>query len=306
LVLEGNFYKARYNAKDMKLAIDLFQQAIKLQPDYALAWARLGSAYLNTVQRGWAPQVPTLAKARQALQEALRIDPNLVWGHYTLCGLDLTEWDFAGAQVEIERIQQIDPSDTLLLPAAVADMQAIRGDVEGAITINRLLVQRDPLSTYTLSELAQLLLWGQHFEEAAATSRRLIQQDSAVAGSQILLAVALIYMGHSDDALQAIEQEPDESSKLSALPLAYWALGRRADSNMALEKYSATHANDDALGIAEIHAYRGELDLALEWLERAYHQHESGMLNLKSDGFFRSIQADPRFTAIVREMKLPE
>jgi serine/threonine-protein kinase len=198
LVLEGNFYKAHYAAKDMKLAIDLFQQAIKLQPDYALAWARLGSAYVNTVQHGWGPKAPNLAKARQALQEALRLDPNLVWAHYTLCGLDMTDWDFASAQSEIERMQQIDPSNKYQLPAAEADMKKISGDVERATAINRLLIQRDPLNTYALSELAQLLLWAEHFEESATVSRRLIQQNPAFVGAQSLLGITLLYLGRSN------------------------------------------------------------------------------------------------------------
>jgi TolB-like protein/Flp pilus assembly protein TadD len=306
LVLEGNFHKARYTAKDMSLAIDLFQQAIKLEPDYALAWARLGSAYLNTAQHGWAPQAPTMAKAAQALREALRIDPNLVSVHYTLAGLAMTEWDFAAAQSEIERIQQIDPSNNSMLPSALADMKGITGDLEGAITIDRQLAQRDPLDTYILANLSTRLLWAQHFEESATISRRLIQLDSTFVGAQSALGFALIYMGRSDDALQAIQQEADEASRLSALPIVYWALGRHADSNAALDKYSAMHATDDAFGIAEIHAYRGEFDLALEWLERAYRQHEGGMSEIRSDLFFRGIAGDPRFKALQRKMMLPE
>jgi adenylate cyclase len=88
--------------------------------------------------------------------------------------------------------------------------------------------------------------------------------------------------------------------------MAYWALGRRADSDTALEKYSAMHGDDDATGIAEIHAYRGDFNLALQWLERAYRQHESGLLFIKSDLFFRNIAGDPRFKALLRKMNLPE
>jgi hypothetical protein len=79
-----------------------------------------------------------------------------------------------------------------------------------------------------------------------------------------------------------------------------------ASSLAALEKYSAMHADDDAVGIAEIHAYRGEFDFALEWLERAYRQHDASMADIKSDLFFRGIAGDPRFKALQRKMKLPE
>jgi TolB-like protein/Flp pilus assembly protein TadD len=306
LVLQGDFYKARFNAKDMKRAIDLFEQAIKLQPDNARAWARLGSAYLNMGQTNWAPLVPSLASAREALQEALRIDPTLMWAHYTLAGLHMTELDFAGAQSETERMQEIDPSDKYLLPSAIADMKLIHGDLEGALAIQRLLLQRDPLNTYTLDGLARGLFAAQHFEESAAISRRLIQQDPAYAGSQSGLGITLIYLGRSSDALQSIEQETDEKSRLSALPIAYWALGRRVDSNTALEKYLAMHGDDDAVGIAEVHAYRGDFDLALQWLERAYRQREIGLVFIKSDLFFRNIAGDPRFKALLRKMNLPE
>jgi hypothetical protein len=72
-----------------------------------------------------------------------------------------------------------------------------------------------------------------------------------------------------------------------------------------MEEYSALHADDNAVGIAEIHAYRGESDLALEWLERGYRRHEFGMEVIKSDLFFRGIAEDPRFKALLRKMKLP-
>jgi tetratricopeptide (TPR) repeat protein len=203
-------------------------------------------------------------------------------------------------------MQEIDPSDNYLLPSAQADMKLIHGDVEGAIAARRLLVQRDPLNTYELAGLAGALFWARHFEESAGISRRLIQQQSAYAGAQSQLGITLLYLGKANDALHSIEQETDEQSRLSAMPAAYWALGRRVDSDAALEKYTAMHADDDALGIAEIHAYRGEFDLALQWLERAHRQHEPNLLDIKSDLFFRSFADDPRFKALLSKLNLSE
>ena len=92
-----------------------------------------------------------------------------------------------------------------------------------------------------------------------------------------MLGRALLLQGKTDAALQEMQQETDEIWRLSGLPLAFHALGRRSESDAALAALKSKHAGEMAYQIAEVHAFRGEADLAFEWLERAYDQRDGGV-----------------------------
>jgi hypothetical protein len=94
--------------------------------------------------------------------------------------------------------------------------------------------------------------------------------------------------------------------RLVGLPLAFHALGRRGESDAALAALKDKYAGDSAYQIAEVHAFRGEADLAFEWLERAYAQRDSGVTNIKGDRLLRGLVGDPRYKAFLRKLKLPE
>jgi tetratricopeptide (TPR) repeat protein len=88
--------------------------------------------------------------------------------------------------------------------------------------------------------------------------------------------------------------------------LAYYALARTEDSNRALKQLIATHQNDSAFQIGEIYAYRGEVDKAFEWLDRAYRQRDSGLPEMKTSPLMKSLLQDPRRAELLQKMGLPD
>ena len=119
-------------------------------------------------------------------------------------------------------------------------------------------------------------------------------------------ALALLLQGKTDAALREMQQETEDVWRLSGLPLAFHALGRRGESDAALAALKSKHAGDAAYQIAAAHAFRGEADLALEWLERAYDQRDGGISDIKADRVMRGLTGDPRYKAFLRKLKLPE
>ena len=103
-----------------------------------------------------------------------------------------------------------------------------------------------------------------------------------------------------------MQQETDEVWRLLGLPLAFHALGRRSESDAALAALKGKYAEGGAYQIAEVHAFRGEADLAFEWLERAYAQRDGGVAEIKGDRLMRGLVGDPRYKAFLRKLKLPE
>ena len=83
-------------------------------------------------------------------------------------------------------------------------------------------------------------------------------------------------------------------------------MGRKAESDAALTEYTKEHAEDNAYEIAEAHAYRGEVDQAFAWLDRAARQREAGLYRIRGNPDFKSIEPDPRYKAFLRKINLPE
>ena len=119
------------------------------------------------------------------------------------------------------------------------------------------------------------------------------------------LGQALLLQGKADAALQEMQQETDEIWRLCGLPLVFHALGRRSESDAALAALKSKYAGEMAYQIAEVHAFRGEADLAFEWLERAYDQRDGGLTEIKGDRLMRGLVGDPRYKALLRKLKLP-
>jgi tetratricopeptide (TPR) repeat protein len=94
--------------------------------------------------------------------------------------------------------------------------------------------------------------------------------------------------------------------KLSGEALAYYALGRREESDKTLNKLIAMHQNDSAYQIAEVYAYRRETDKAFEWLDRAYRQRDPGTPELKIGPLMKSLRQDPRYAELLKKMRLPK
>jgi hypothetical protein len=101
-----------------------------------------------------------------------------------------------------------------------------------------------------------------------------------------------------------MQQEP--WARNVGLAIVYHALGRRAESDAALAQAVREHAQDDAYEIADAYAYRGEVDQAFAWPDRAYSQKEPTLYEIKYDPFFKNLKDGPRYKAFLRKMNLPE
>jgi tetratricopeptide (TPR) repeat protein len=120
-------------------------------------------------------------------------------------------------------------------------------------------------------------------------------------GGEIYLA-----QGRPQEALAEIEKEPAGFYRDLGEALADHALGRRQESDTALARLLSQHANDGGYQIAQVYAYRGEVDRAFEWLNRAYLQHDPGLLWFKTDLKLKSLRNDPRYALLLKKLNLPE
>jgi tetratricopeptide (TPR) repeat protein len=147
---------------------------------------------------------------------------------------------------------------------------------------------------------------GHRDTEAEAAIRKALELDPDGAFWHQARGLSLLLQGKTDAALQEMQKETEEVWRLSGLPLVFHALGRRGESDTALAALKSKYAGEAAYQIADVHAFRGEADLAFEWLERAHNQRDGGISEIKRDRLVRGLVGDPRYKAFLRKLKLPE
>jgi TolB-like protein/class 3 adenylate cyclase/Flp pilus assembly protein TadD len=300
LLLEGDFFAKRWTKADIEKAIELYKEAIKLEPNYARAWVNLGDAYSVLGFFGLAK----VAEAREAVDHALRIDPDLPMA-YAARGsiLKYFDWDWLGAEAAYRRASELSPDDGWM-DESLASIGWMFGQIDKSIAAHRRRLERDPLSANSLWGLGLDLFMAGRYEEAAGAFRKVSELNSSYASAKAFLAMTLLFQGKKSEALTAVEQEPDQSWRFITAPMVYWDLGRRRDSDAALSQLENSYADSAAYQIGEAHAYRGEVDAAFDWLERAYRQHDPGMTWTKVDPVLRNLHSDPRYHALLVKLKL--
>lgn len=307
LVLEGNYYKARQTKGNVEKAVQDYKKAIDLRPSYALAWARLASAYFDLEAANGTPSAEDDARIQGALDRAIRLDPNLVWAYYTRAGFEmLIKWDWAAAHADHERMRALDPGNTYLLPSALGDMALVSGHVAEALEQYQREIELNPLDPLALQAIGIASCASDRLQECLRHRQKLQQLHPDFGGVNSFVGAARLYLGQLAEALDDMEKEPGEDLRLAGLALVYAAMGKRSESDTALKTLEESFAKDDAYEIAQIHAYRGEADAAFEWLQRTYRVHNSKIIFIKTDPLLRNLHGDRRFKSLLAKLSLPE
>jgi TolB-like protein/Tfp pilus assembly protein PilF len=306
LALQGRFFLDRRGKQDLERAVDYFRQSHERDPGYAPAWAGLSQAYARQADNGFVPAADGYRRAREAAEKALALDPQLVDAHLAMGWIQRSyDWDWAAADASYRTALDLEPGSAEALRHAGMQAYAL-GRRNEAIDLATKAIERDPLRPNSYNNLSLALLAVNRDTEAEAASRKALELDPDGAYRHYGIGRALLLQGKNDAALREMQQETDESWRLCGLPLVFHALGRRDESDAALAALKDKYAGDSAHQIAEAHAFRGEADLAFEWLERAYAQRDGGVTEIKGDRLMRGLVGDPRYKAFLRKLKLPE
>jgi adenylate cyclase len=299
LLLEGDFFARRNTKPDTEHAIGLYKDAIALDPNYARAWARLADAYGGL---GWFG-LANVDGQREAIAQALRADPESpdAYGAKAYL-LKYHDWDWSGAEAALRRANELAPNPRL--DEDLAEIGWMFGRLDDSIAAHRRRLVRDPLSANAYWGLGLALFMEGRYTDAESAFRKVSELNTSYASAEAFLALVLLYQGRGPEALLAVNQEPDASWKAQALPIIYWGLGRRDDSDAALGDLTKAYSATSAYQIAEVHAYRGEPEAAFQWLETAYRQRDPGMTWIRVDPLLQSLRGDPRYHAFLVKMKL--
>lgn len=167
-------------------------------------------------------------------------------------------------------------------------------------------LEQDPLSASSYNNLGSVLEAMDRHAEAEAAYHRALELAPQMAGTRDFLARTLLSLGRGGEALAEASREPHEPFRLWALAIVHHGLGHAAESDVALKELIEKCSEDSAYQIAEVHAARGEVDQAFEWLERSYTQRDPGLTGTKIRPSLRSLHGDPRWGAFLKKMGLED
>ena len=306
LLLEGRYFEARRTLDNVEKAAELYKRAVDRDPEYALAWARLAHAYLIEETRTGPPSEDQNSRVVDALDRALRLDPNLVYGYYVRAAFEMNiTWNWAAAQADDQRIREIDPRSDLI-PGAFGDHALIFGQVDRAVSLYQEALIRNPLDPNSLDSLGIALCAANRLQPCLQNQLRLMQLHPEFDGVNSSVGMARLYLRQFPEALAAMQQEPNEDYRLRGLAVVFWAMGRRPESDAALKALTDKFGPVDPYGIAAVHSTRGEIDDAFRWLDRAYEEHNHGMPTVMTDPPFTNLRDDPRFQVLLNRMRLTD
>ena len=282
------------------------QRALELDPKLTRAAAMLALISAVRAEWGFVPVTAGYAQARREAEAALRLDPNSAVAHAVLGRIHLLhDWDWAAADRETKAALALEPNNLVGLYDAAQLAAALGRSYEAGRLANAALLA-DPLfpGSHVLNGWCKYLTG--HYADAVSAYRRALQISATYVSARFFLGQALIMQGDAAGALVAMQGETPEGGRDVGLVEAYWALGRKAESDAALATALREHADDTAYELAQAYAFRGEANKAFESLQRAYAMKSTSLWQLKGDPLLKALAADPRYKTFLRKMNLPE
>jgi TolB-like protein len=295
------------NAEDARLPMDTFAEAIRLDPNYALASAARSLAlsfyagyYADLAERG-----DLLAKARSDAERAIALAPTLGEARLALAVfLDIT-LDFPRADDQYERALSLAPGNAPVL-YLFARHAARMGRSEAALAAAQRSVALDPLNVLSHQSLGDVFFYAHRYNEAIAAYTNAIAVDPRPPESYARGGWSYYLLGNLQRAQSSCQMKPDFYQSLVCLAVTLDKLGRHGEAEAMLKKLVQMGGDSDAYQFAQIHAQWGNQGKALDWLDTAVRVRDTGLTGLKTDPLLDPVRQEPRFQAIERALKFPD
>jgi tetratricopeptide (TPR) repeat protein len=309
---EADTTRSNGRYQETQRAISYFQQAIAIDPSYALAYVGLADAHVSALAANL-PSNEFFPQARAAAQKAIEIDDTLAAAHAQLGFITFWyDWDWGGSEKMLKRALELDPdgADTRLF---YAHLLSNTGRHAEALAEAKRARELDPINLRINALEAQFLIHAGRTDDALTRLQETLEMDSNYYLAHLYASSAYIEKGMYSEAISEARRAREISGARSTYSEAFlgYALaksGKEAEARSVLDgllKSSAEH-NVSSYEIALIHNGLGHHDDALAWLERAYAQRSPAIVFLKVEPKWNNLRSDPRFQDLLRRVGLSE
>ncbi|MBV9216064.1 MAG: tetratricopeptide repeat protein [Acidobacteria bacterium] len=307
LYLKGNYYRTKYTEEGYKKAIECYQQAIEIDPGYALAYNGIAKAY-NTASEWYLSPSEAEPKAKAFALKAVALDPSIPDPHISLSGIALWyEWDWVGSEREARRVSELDPSR----PAPLSFYYAAIGRLEDNLRSAEAERNLQPLDLQANANLAVAYYWLLRYDDALKQARATIDLDPNYWNGLEYAGLSLAAKQQYPEAIAMLEKActVDNNPELVGyLGYVYGIAGKRAEAEKAIDKLKqlATQRYVSPYYFALIYSGLNDKDRAFESLNKAYEARSGNMVQLNVELAFEGLRTDARFKDLLKRVGLPD
>jgi non-specific serine/threonine protein kinase len=312
LLLQAQHHMNGLSPAGLRKGIALCQQAIAIDPHYAAAYARMGFGYASQGLYGFEHPAEVFPRMEAAAKKALELDDALAEAHVALsCSLFFQDWDLAGAEREARRSVELNPDST----AGFALLNQIllgQGRFDEAIAAGRRSVEIAPLDYWSSLDLGVTYFHARHFEKAIEQLRKTVEIDPGSPVAYGPLSQSYAAAGQRDNTVKVCDLVLALNRKSTFVILqsaaAYAMMGDAAEARKLTEEVEKNWKPDgiSAFWFASVHACLDDKEQAFEWLEKAYQEHTPFLCYLKIMWTHERLHGDPRFSALVKRIGIPD
>jgi len=309
--LKGRYFWNKRSGESLKKAIDYFEHAIGVDPDYARAYSGLADSYalLGDWEYGILSPQDAFPRAKAAATKALALDDNLSEAHTSLAFiLDLYDWGWASAEKEYKHALALNPGYATAHHWYAWHLIVMARNDEGIAELKK-AEALDPLSLIISSDLADALCIAHRYDESLEQSQKTIELDPQFAVAHYQLGQALEQKHKHDEAItefrRAIELAGGNTTFESNLASAYAVSGRKEEAMKIVKDLETRQSQDSSTdaSIALIYVGLGDNDRAMIWLDRAYQARFNPSILMRP--VFDPLRSAPRFQDLLHRIGLP-
>ena len=309
--LNARYYYGKRTKEAANKTVDYLQQAVILDPQYALAYAALSEAYASMAFLHVAGTREAMTKAKEAADHALRLDPTLAQAHSASAFIKLTyDWDWEGSEREFQKALELNPNDSAVLDE-YATLLEVQGRTDEAIVEVNKARELDPLSLLISRNAGRAYYYARRYDRAIQIWEETAEMDRSFPAVNNWLTWVYEAQGDYKQAIEShLKQEAldgMDAASLQSLRQSYDSGGWKTywQRDLELHQQQFNEALSDRYDFVQLYRRLNRSDEAFKWLNKACDERSIWLIWLKVDPAVDSLRSDPRFAELMKRVGLP-
>ncbi|HLG14403.1 MAG TPA: tetratricopeptide repeat protein [Blastocatellia bacterium] len=303
--LKGRYFWNKRTPEGLKKGVKYFEQAIEMDPEYALAYTGLADCYIHLESYHVRRPKESLLKAKEAALKALELDDTLAEAHASLGFLLLTEWEWTASEAAIRQAIEINPNSATAHHFYALHLR-VHGRFDEALAEVKKAQEIDPLSLAIETAVGGILYFAREYDRAVEGLRVAIESEPGFPNAYLYSGLCYEGKGLYGEAIAAFRKKMSISGRepetLSCLAHAYARAGRKSSARRLLDELGRSSRRDVFYYMATVRVALGEYEQAFAWLERGYEELDMSLALLNVDPRLDPLRADPRFSDLLRRV----
>jgi TolB-like protein/tetratricopeptide (TPR) repeat protein len=306
LYLRGRHFWYRRTEEGIRKSIQCFEEALRHDPGFAAAYDGISDAHTMLACRGMTPALESFHKAKTAARQAVRLQPELGEGYASLAHVRLHDWDWVGLESEFRQAVELDPGYAIAHYWYAEYLMAM-GRIQEAVGRVEHSWELDPLNSVINASVGMIRYLAHDYDGALVALRRGLEIDPTHYVSYLRMGLVCLQKKLPNEAIDAMRQAVMHSGgsteALAGLAQAHAVTGdKRAMERIVKELGESAGRYVSPYNVARVYAAIDEKQRALEWLERAYREHNPDLIELTREPSFADLHSDAKFRELVERI----